>query len=94
MLDGPEGIVQFDVDGSRHGWWAHLRRTLKSVGGADANISTIYLEGLTHGQFLVFVTVHAREPRDLVVDVLRRHEAHAISYVTPGSMESVPTLNR
>lgn len=92
VLHGQDGLAQFDYDGSHHGWWAHLRRVIKNVGGADANILSLYAEGLRSGQYLLFVPVHDVRHRDQVTRVLARHRAHAMSYFTPWSMQSIPTL--
>ena len=92
VLHGDDGLAQFDYDGSHHGWWAHLRRVIKNVGGADANILFLYAEGLRTGQYLLFVPVHDDSQRAQVARVLARHRAHSMSYFTRWSMQSIPTL--
>ena len=94
VLQGAQGLAEFDYDGSHHGWWAHLRRSVKNIGGADANILFLYQEGLRAGQFLLFVPVQNDEHRATVANVLRDHRAHAMSYFTPWAMQSIPTLHR
>ena len=91
VLHGQDGLAQFDYDGSHHGWWAHLRRVIKNVGGADANILFLYAEGLQSGQYLMFVPVHDDLHREQVAKVMARHRAHAMSYFTPWTMRSMPT---
>lgn len=90
MLHGPEGIAKFDLHGDNHGWWAHVRRTLKNVGGADANILFVYYEALEHGKVLLFVPLAPDGPRTELLDLLRAHKGSAMSYFTPHTMESIP----
>lgn len=90
VLHGPDGVEAFDYEGEQHGWFAHLVRSLKNVGGADSTILFAYQEALQQGQAIGLVPLGDLD-FDAVVDVLRRHRAHHISWFTRGSMETIPT---
>jgi hypothetical protein len=90
MLHGAEGLYSFDLHGDHHGRWAHVRRTVKNVGGVDANTLFTYYEALEHGHYLLFVPLAVGEPRDPLLSVLRSNGGTAMSYFTPHTMESIP----
>lgn len=89
VLHGPDGIRVFDLEGEHQGWWAHIVRSFKNVGGADANVLANYNEALQDGQALVLVPMVEGHSRDEIVDIIRRHGGAQINYWEAGGMETI-----
>lgn len=89
VLHGQEGMDVFDVDGERHGWWAHLVRSYTNLGGADADTLNNYNNALRAGQALILVPMLTDHSRDEIVDIIRRHGGAQLNYYAAGGMETI-----
>ncbi|MEQ1869476.1 MAG: hypothetical protein ABL961_05575 [Vicinamibacterales bacterium] len=87
-LSGAEGIHEIDADGSHGAAVKQALRALQSVTTEGTHLRHYEAE-LAQGHLVVDVTVHGRQKRDTVVQVLRSCGAHFINAYGPWTIESV-----
>jgi hypothetical protein len=87
-LSGPDGMREIDADGVRGGSVKHALRALQSV-TTEGHHLRHYEAELVLGHLVVDVTVHGRQKRDTVVQILRSSGAHFINAYGPWTIESV-----
>ena len=87
-LSGAEGIHEIDADGSHGGAVKQALRALQSVTTEGTHLRHYEAEP-AQGHLVVDVTVHGRQKRDTVVQILRSHGAHFINAYGPWTIESV-----
>lgn len=87
-LSGAEGIREIDADGIRGGSLKRVLRALQRV-TTEGDHLRHYEAELAQGHLVVDVTVHGRQKRETVVQVLRSCGAHFINAYGPWTIESV-----
>ena len=87
-LSGTQGIHDIDADGIHGGAVKQVLRALQSVTTEGSHLRHYEAE-LAQGHLVVDVTVHGRQKRDTVVQVLRSYGAHFINAYGPWTIESV-----
>ena len=87
-LSGAEGIREIDADGIHGGGVKQALRALQRV-TTEGDHLRHYEAELAQGHLVVDVTVHGRQKRDTVVQVLRSYGAHFINAYGPWTIESV-----
>jgi hypothetical protein len=87
-LSGTEGIHEIDADGIHGGAVKQVLRALQRV-TTEGNHLRHYEAELAQGHLVVDVTVHGRQKRDTVVQVLRSYGAHFINAYGPWTIENV-----
>jgi hypothetical protein len=69
VLQGETGARILDFDGTEHGLWAHVARTMQKLGSAS-NERENYATALRDGEAVVIVAVLSATPVDLCTRVL------------------------
>ena len=87
-LSGAQGIREIDADGSHGGGVKQALRALQRL-TTEGDHLRHYEAELAQGHLVVDVTVHGRQKRDTVVQVLRSYGAHFINAYGPWTIESV-----
>lgn len=77
VLQGETGACILDFDGTEHGLWAHIVRTMQKLGTAS-NERENYAAALRNGEAVVIVPVHIATPADVCIRVLSEHGCRRI----------------
>ena len=87
-LSGTDGVRKIDADGVHGGG---VKQALRALQGftTEGDHLRHYEEELVRGHLVVDVTVHGRQKRDTVVQILRSCGAHFINAYGPWTIESV-----
>lgn len=87
-LSGTDGVREIDADGVHGGGVKQALRALQGF-ATEGDHLRHYAEELVRGHLVVDVTVHGRQKRDTVVQILRSCGAHFINAYGPWTIESV-----
>ena len=87
VLHGEDGLRILDRRGDYHGVWARLQRLRQKLTYYDG-ILGLYAEGLTAGEFLIYVPT-APEGRREISQMLAGGRAHGVYYFGSGTVESL-----
>lgn len=77
VLQGETGARILDFDGTEHGLWAHVARTMQKLGSAS-NERENYAAALRNGEAVVVVPVPSAIPVDVCTRVLSEHGCRRI----------------
>jgi hypothetical protein len=88
VLTGDEGAARIDASGKKHGLLGRLWRAIQFTTMDAMPDAQRYEEAAAAGNFVFAVRASEEERRNLVHQILRKHEAHFINYY--GKLTTMP----
>ena len=77
VLQGEIGAGILDFDGTEHGHWAHVVRTLQKLGTAS-NERENFAWALRNGESVIIIPVHSHVTADIYARILEEHGGRRI----------------
>lgn len=88
VLQGEIGACILDFDGTEHGSWAHIVRTMQKLGTAS-NERENYAAALRNGEAVIIVPVHSGVGVDVYSRILSEHGCRRIIHFSKYTTELI-----
>ncbi|MEM7118833.1 MAG: hypothetical protein AAF614_40825 [Chloroflexota bacterium] len=87
---GEEGLRRIDPDGSHHGLWARIVRTVQRLAGAEARLIEQVEDALKHGDYILRVETDGSEVmKDSILKTIESYTEKSIFYVGSGTISAL-----